>query len=589
MGFPQREFNEGIAPEKSWRAAYESIQALHPSLPALDEDPLRPMEWEELVGNLLKALERAHRSLIQRETQLAGLRDHTDSLLMTSDDRTLARLSVQYLQKGYGFPEVLLALEELDTRDVRAYWSMEDGPFPKQGEILWSIEEIHGSLLSEILQGKRLPEKTTCEAVSRTALPHPSRITPAYYDILIPLPSRRRLGASQVGLLAVRLNGDEEEHSGLHLELEGIAYSLAASLENHRLQRDIMKAQRLREDLLRSLGHALIAVDRDGRVIAFNKAAVHWFGVDAGDVIGSSMDNLPESLRPMTRRLDSVITREKDQLSWEGDIKPAGGPPRPVSISANLLRDESGRPYGAVAVAADLSDVKTMEKQIRQLDRLAAVGRFTTAIAHEIKNPLTGIATGVEYLRRSFAEDASEQKDIQFISNEIQRLNRIIQDLFNLSHPRELIIEKVNPTQLVEESIKSIRADFEEKHVKIETHFDKKCRSVNADADRMRQVLINLLKNAAEASSEGQIVSVKTRLAGTQQVEIEVRDQGSGLTPEQSERLFEPFFTTKPGGTGLGLYICHGIVQHHGGRMVVESQPGEGSTFHVYLPAAGPR
>jgi signal transduction histidine kinase len=588
MGLPQREFSRDSAPEHSWHAKYESIRALHPALPRLEGDDPRPMEWEDLVGSLLEALEQAHRSLIQRETQLAGLRDHTDRLLTTSDDRTLARLSVQYLHKGYGFPEVLLALEEFDTCDVRAYWSTEDGPYPKQGEILWTLDEIRNSLLHEILQGGKIPERPGVRPEPADTIPRPDRITPEHYDILIPLPSRRRPGSSRMGLLAVRLPAGAVEHSGLHLELEGIAYSLAASLENHRLQKDISKAQRLREDLLRSLGHALIAVDRDGRVIAFNKTASIWFKVDAGRVIGTSMEDLPASMKPMIQRLDSVIAREHDQFSWEGEIKSKGLPPRAVSISANLLRDEAGRPYGAVAVAADLSDIKAMEKQIRQLDRLAAVGRFTAAIAHEIKNPLTGIATGVEYLRQSFAEDASEQNDINFISAEIQRLNRIIQDLFDLSHPRELCIDECDPAELVQESLHSVRANFDEREVAVETDFDPRCATVQADADRMRQVLINLLKNAAEASSAGQTVTVKIRPAGSNRVEFKIQDRGCGMTQEQSERLFEPFFTTKPGGTGLGLYICHGIVQLHGGRMDVESEPGAGSVFRVTLPS-GPR
>ncbi|MBD3336716.1 MAG: PAS domain-containing protein [Candidatus Eisenbacteria bacterium] len=585
MGLPQPADRREL-----WRDRYESIRALHPSLPELTETPVDSPAWKELVVELLTALEQSHRNLIQRNTQLAGLRDLTDRLISTSDVRTLAVLIVQYLQKGYGFPEVVLALRETESHDMRAYWSALEGPFPHQGEIRWTAEEIEGTSLGRILGGDQPePPEGPVEAPPSDSLPKPEYIRTGWYDHLIPLPSLRLSDKGRLGILAIRRTRHGEDGGGIQLELEGIAHSLASYVENRRLHREILRANRLREDLLRYLGHALLAADREGRILAYNAAAAAWTGVPAEEVMGRRLQDLPRPLRFLADRLRNVLELGRAHKMWEGEIAPSSGRRRPVAVSINPLLDERGTPYGAVAVAADLTETKEMERRIRQLDRLAAVGRFTSAIAHEIKNPLAGIAAGIEYLRPAFADDVPEQNDLQFIADEVQRLNRIIQDLSDSSHPRELALSEIDVPEVVQRSIQAVQSVLDERAVKIERQFPEGGLKVTADADRLQQVLVNLLKNAAEASPPNSVVSLRGlgRRDGT--VELQVEDQGPGLSPEQCEQLFEPFFTTKPGGTGLGLYVCHGIIRGHGGRLEVESQPGRGSLFRVLLPAAGPR
>jgi PAS domain S-box-containing protein len=572
----------------AWEKAYEELRAIQPSLPSLESIPQGDDGWRYLFQSLMTALEQSHRSLIQRDTQLAGLRDLTDRLLSAPDASGVARLLVQYLRKGYGFQVVVLVLDEADA-GVRAYWSGQDGSTPTQGELLWKRDEVSGTELGQLLWGdpQGAPESGAVTKIQHTGSPRPGSFHRTQYDIIIPLPSRRMSGSVNIGVLAVRLDSAKESDGATQLELEGIAHSLASCVENQNLQREIRNAQRLREDLLRSLGHALIAVDSKERILAFNETAAGWTGIQPADVLDRPIDALPQSLAPLSVRLRGALEHKIDLPAREGEIITSSGKGRPVSITANLLRDDSGEPYGAVAVAADLSVIKAMEQRIRHLDRLAAVGQFTGAIAHEIRNPLAGIAAGVEFLRGSFEEDASEQKDIQFLVDETHRLNRIIQDLFELANPRQSVLESVRLRGVIEKSIQSVSHEFKGRSISLNTDLCQAECTVSADADRLRQVFINLLKNAAEASSAGTAVQVIARTDNGNEVEVMVQDEGEGLTEEQQKHLFEPFFTTKKQGMGLGLYISHSIVQQHGGRMEVDSQPGAGSQFRVVLPMMG--
>jgi PAS domain S-box-containing protein len=584
--------SEGRSPARQgkpgWWERYDDLQALHPGLPQLEGPPRDEEAWGHLVGTLLDALERSHRLVIQRDTQLAGLRDLADRLLSADDPRTVARLLTQYLQRSYGFSRVLLVLRDADASGYRAFWASGETPLPTQGEVLWSEEEIRGTYLEQILRGDaERPEAPEPQRGAGQGLPHPADLHPDRFNLICPLETGQGREGSVLGVLAVRLAPGTEGSSAARWEVEGIAHALAAAVERHRLQREILRAHRLREDLLRSLGHALLAADLQGRVLVVNEAAAEWTGYPARTLVGRRLEELPANFRPLVQRLEIALHQSRDLPPWEARLASRDGRERPISITTNLLRDAHGHPYGAVAVAADLQAVKEMEQKIRQLDRLAVLGRFTAAIAHEIKNPLAGISAGVEFLRRAFPPEAPEQKDVQFLQEEVQRLNRFIQDLFDLANPHALNLAPTRLQEVVRGAVETVRPILEERGVEVVIR-EGEIPEVVADGERLRQVFVNLLKNAAEASRPGQRVEVQLERCGEGRVRATVRDEGSGMTPEQLERLFEPFFTTKESGTGLGLYVCHGIVQRHGGNLEVESRPGEGSTFRLTLPVAGP-
>jgi signal transduction histidine kinase len=263
-----------------------------------------------------------------------------------------------------------------------------------------------------------------------------------------------------------------------------------------------------------------------------------------------------------------------------------------VRLSTSLLRNDRRQVYGAIATFVDLTPLRRAEEHARAQDRLAALGRFTSSVAHEIRNPLTGIATGVQYLERSVAGDDPQRENLGFILSEIRRLDRIVQDLFDITHPRGLQRHAAPLERAVERAIKSLEAMLAERGVTARVSVQPGTPSMSYDPDALQQVFINLIKNAAEASPRGAEVRIHVRRVANPvarpddaiRVAADVRDRGPGIDPQHLKTIFEPFFTTKPGGTGLGLYICHDIVKRHGGALTVRCEAGRGSIFTVELP-----
>jgi signal transduction histidine kinase len=273
-----------------------------------------------------------------------------------------------------------------------------------------------------------------------------------------------------------------------------------------------------------------------------------------------------------------------------------------VSLTTSLLRDEKRAVYGAIATFMDLTPLKRAEEHARQLDRLATLGRFTSSVAHEIRNPLTGIASGVQYLAGGIPPADPQREHLEFILKEIRRLDRIVQDLFDITHPRRLQLLPRPVDEAVQRAVQCLEALSGARGVTVTLELAPRTPPVPHDPDQIEQVLINLLKNAVEASASGTTVRVRVAPApasearrgrstarsgpapGPPGVRIQVEDEGCGIAPGARETLFEPFVTTKPEGTGLGLYISHDIVKRHGGRLAASSEPGRGTTFTVELP-----
>jgi signal transduction histidine kinase len=240
-----------------------------------------------------------------------------------------------------------------------------------------------------------------------------------------------------------------------------------------------------------------------------------------------------------------------------------------------------------------------MEEEIHHLDRLAVLGRFTSAIAHEIRNPLTGIAAGIQYLDRSEKLSDEQKENISFILNEVDRLNRIITDLFKIAKPKNLLYQNIELSKVIDRSIKSVSEIISSKNIRFHKKIDDDIPLVDIDSDQITQVLINLIKNSTEAVGDGGVIEVKAKLykgedpdvimeKDREMFTVEVTDDGPGIEEGDRGRVFEPFFSRKKGGTGLGLFVSHSIIQHHQGRIKILSDPGDGTVFIVYLPLRRP-
>jgi len=230
-----------------------------------------------------------------------------------------------------------------------------------------------------------------------------------------------------------------------------------------------------------------------------------------------------------------------------------------------------------------------MEVQMRRGERMAAIGALAAGIAHEIRNPLASMSGSIELLRTSPQVSADDSALMNIVTREIDRLNALITDLLDYANPHPRSMVSFDLALLVRETLEVFGRDpglgeLEVRQEQVQGARDGDEVVMVGDPSKLRQVLWNLLRNAADAASRGgKHVTVRVS-RHDKTAEFRVNDDGPGIPPEHLQRIFDPFFTTKSRGTGLGLATCHGIVTEHNGTIDVKSQPGRGTTFVVRLP-----
>ncbi|NJN96620.1 MAG: hypothetical protein HC875_22165 [Anaerolineales bacterium] len=286
------------------------------------------------------------------------------------------------------------------------------------------------------------------------------------------------------------------------------------------------------------------------------------------------------------------MTSGKSYAHQEITLRHRDGETRPVSVSTASLGtgaadDESA---GVVGVLEDLSEIKAMEAERRRLDRLAALGEMSAVVAHEIRNPIAGIAAGVDYLTRNAPKDSPEYEGAAMMRGEIQRVNHILEDILFVARPTRLRLASEDVSQILDSVLKRCGSQVEESRVKVVSHYGDSLPHLKVDRQRLEQVFTNLIINATQAMPQGGELSLQTSLAPGQngkapeQVRVVIADTGPGIPAEAQQQIFEPFFTTKTRGTGLGLTVARRIIEEHGGTIQVQSEAAQGTCFVINLP-----
>ncbi len=245
-------------------------------------------------------------------------------------------------------------------------------------------------------------------------------------------------------------------------------------------------------------------------------------------------------------------------------------------------------------LAARIALVVQRQQAVSELEnarRLAALGQFAAAIAHDIRTPLTSISLNVQILRRKLQLPDDDREHLDIALEELARLDKSVAEILDFAKPVKLAPQPIDVGELLEDTTRGLSPVLSEKGVALRCEPQGELPQVNGDRQRLRQVLVNLVGNAADASTPGTHVTVRASIARSTaadaaHIAIEVEDHGRGIDADDLPRIFEPFFTTRPDGTGLGLAICHKVVRAHGGDIQVRSAVGQGSTFTILLPAA---
>jgi len=328
----------------------------------------------------------------------------------------------------------------------------------------------------------------------------------------------------------------------------------------------------LHEDIVRSLSSGLITIAPDGMVLTANAAAA--------DILGQPPVFAGQPVDKLMPGLSALIATGHGELK-RADLLLADG--LTVGVTVSPLRDVKNQVIGRVVSFLDLTELRRLEAQSRRSERLATVGQLAAGIAHEIRNPLASISGSIELLRQGPAASDEDRTLMAIVHREIQRLNVLIGDLLDYANPRPPQPVDFDLGRMVEETLHVARGEQAFARIAIAMEVDRPL-PVHADPAKLRQVLWNLLRNAADAAAlGGKHVHVDAHRTAVETI-IVVSDDGPGIPTDQIARIFDPFFTTKSKGTGLGLATCHAIIAEHGGHIDVASEPGRGTQMIVTIP-----
>jgi two-component system sensor histidine kinase PilS (NtrC family) len=354
-------------------------------------------------------------------------------------------------------------------------------------------------------------------------------------------------------------------------QLQGARSQLAES------ETRLTALQAIYSAVVRSVASGILTLDEGGRITWLNRAAEQITGLTdlaaRGQLLTTQVPELAESIG----RLGAKSRAEVRISAHDGRERILGFAIAPL---------EEQKVPGHVILFQDLTELRQMEEAVRRSDRLAVVGGLAAGLAHEIRNPLASMCGSIEILGGSSHLDDQERRLMHVVLSEAERLEALVRDFLSFARPTSPKLEPLDGALAVAETVELFRPQATARGIDLELRADGPL-VVRADPRQLRQVLWNLLGNAADATASGGRVRVHFSRHNHYGL-LEVADSGEGIGEEDLKRIFDPFFTTKERGTGLGLTIVHRIVEAHGGELSVRSKLGQGSTFRVALPLAGP-
>jgi two-component system NtrC family sensor kinase len=359
--------------------------------------------------------------------------------------------------------------------------------------------------------------------------------------------------------------------------------------------REIDEHRRFTDLIIDSLPVGLYVVDREYRIQTWNrKRETGTQGVRRDAVVGRPVFEV------LTRQPPAQLRADFDRVFTTGEIQQreievaAGGETRYYRLSKIPMRLDGDEITHVITIGEDLTESQRMQAQITQADKLAAVGQLAAGVMHEINNPLATISACVAAIQGRLPEKTWDgatavQEYLAIIDKEVDRCTGIVDGLLDFSRPKGKSKGSVALNQLMADTLSLLKHHKRFKHLNVVEELDPTSPRVTGNAEQLIQVLMALTLNAVDALPEGGTLTLRTSVAraGANEAMMEVEDNGVGIPRADQSKIFEPFFTTKPPGrgTGLGLSICYGIVEDHHGRIEVDSTPGRGSIFRVYLPA----
>ncbi|NOX34378.1 MAG: PAS domain S-box protein [Deltaproteobacteria bacterium] len=367
-----------------------------------------------------------------------------------------------------------------------------------------------------------------------------------------------------------------------------------------RHENELKKAHDFLDQIITSSPNAVMAMDMQGTIKLWNQGAEDIFGFDSSQVIGKmSIQQIFSS--KVAKKIMEMMRDEKfggrgKLNSYPLNFKKDNGEIVEGNLSTSILYDGKGKELATVGLFVDLKERLQTERELSaarqhllQSEKLAAMGRLTSQIAHELNNPLFGIMNTLELMKTEISPENKRRRLLDMSLSEIERLADMLKKMLSFSKPDQEERQKIDINVVIDELMLLYEKRFRENSIKVSLDLIEEPGVIIASRDQLRQVFINMFSNAMYAMPDGGSLEIATSVISGK-LYIIIKDTGTGIKPEHIKKIFDSFFTTKTEsvqGVGLGLSVCYGFIRDHGGDIVVESEFGQWSKFTIMLPLEG--
>lgn len=390
------------------------------------------------------------------------------------------------------------------------------------------------------------------------------RLTSGQYDAPSPEPRTLAGGGDELGLVSRKISQVGQQLRGVH--------------EIFSTMRENMNS------VMAGLEDGLLLFTRDARAVMISPAAEKFLGAPAGQLLGRRVTEIFPPGHPLREALH-IESDELSEVAAETDLETSEGTRR-VNVSVQAIQEEGER-IGAMVTLRDLDSLESIDTQLQVSERLAALGKITAGVAHEVKNPLNSMRLWLENLRESLPADGdgASQQAVQVLDKEIDRLDKVVKRFLDFTRPMDVRLEATQLADLLKEVLEIAKPQLDRSNIQLAQLLPIDVPEVYVDRALLKQAVLNLVLNAADAMPNGGQLSLVLSRRG-EMAEITVGDTGKGIPPENQQKIFQLFFTTRPGGSGIGLASAFRIVQLHNGSIDFTSEVGRGTTFRIELPLA---
>jgi len=536
------------------RHAFEIDEGLHTQLKAAKENPLiYEVSITDQDGMVLVSTDEGlPGKSLPRRTPLSQLvqRNFLHQVKVLAGPSKLFELDYPFNKGSKPFGEVRVVLNAglLLNEISPSLWT--------SGTIAL-LAVVVSTLLAAIVSGATL-------APLRDIAKQLDRISAGQYDAPVPDVNGFAGSGDELGLVSRKITQVGQQLRGVH--------------EIFSTMRENMNS------VMAGLEDGLLLFTRDARAVMISPAAEKFLGAPAGHFLGRRVTEIFPPGHPLRDAL-RIESDELSEIAAETELETSEGPRR-VSVSVQAIQ-EDGERMGALVTLRDLDSLESINTQLQVSERLAALGRITAGVAHEVKNPLNSMRLWLENLKESLpAEpDSASQQAVQVLDKEIDRLDAVVKRFLDFTRPMDIRLEATQLAHLLKEVLEIAQPQLQKSNIQLAQLLPIDVPEVYVDRALLKQAVLNLVLNAAEAMPNGGQMRLVLSRRG-EMAEITVGDTGKGIPLEHRQRIFQLFFTTRPGGSGIGLASAFRIIQLHNGSIDFTSEVGRGTTFRIELPLA---